>query len=413
MLSERITRQRPDFVRAQLQRRHAGADTEHALERWLTLDARRRAETSPGEAPSAGSAAESAAVPTGRGRRAAEGDARAALNAEMHALLALLPNLPDARVPDGSQPEQNVEIRRWGVAPTFAFRPYAHDELAAALGMLDLARATRISGARFPLLLGDGARLARALAALMLDLHTRAGYLEVGLPHLVRPAILTGSGHLPRHAADLYTVAGDDLRLSPTAEVQLVALHAGEILPAEALPLAYTACAPAFRREAGSAGAASRGLLRQHQFDKVELVRISTPEDTDAAFDAILGEAERVAQCLELPYRIVALCAGELPFTAARTYDIEVWMAGQGRYVEVSSVSDCGTYQARGLGIRYHPRGGRHARYAHTLNGSALAIGRTLAALLEQGQQADGSVMLPRALAPYLPRLELRPPAAD
>jgi seryl-tRNA synthetase len=216
-----------------------------------------------------------------------------------------------------------------------------------------------------------------------------------------------GTGHLPVHADDLYTLERDGLFLSPTAEIQLVALHAGELPPESALPLAYTACTPAFRRESGSAGRAERGLLRQHQFDKVELVRVVVPEQANEAFEIILRDAAAVLEALDLPYRVMALCAGELPFTAARTCDLEVWMPGLGRWVEISSVSDCGTYQARGLRLRYAPSNGGHARHPHTLNGSALPIGRTLAALLEHGQRADGSVVLPAALAPYLGEQEL------
>jgi seryl-tRNA synthetase len=270
-----------------------------------------------------------------------------------------------------------------------------------ALGILDAERATKLAGARFPLLLGAGARLARALAALLLDSATLRGYIEVAPPHLLRPATLEATGHLPHFTDDLFSLPADQLYLSPTAEVQLVGLHAGETLPEARLPLAYTACAPAFRREAGSAGRATRGLLRQHQFDEVELVRITTPEDADAAFDTLRADAEAALRALELPYRVVALCAGELPFSAQRTHDLEVWLPGQHAYVEISSISDCGPFQARRARLRYRPTGGGRPRYPHTLNGTALAIGRTLAALLENGQRADGSVALPAALAAY------------
>jgi seryl-tRNA synthetase len=244
----------------------------------------------------------------------------------------------------------------------------------------------------------------------MLDHHASRGYVEVAPPHLVRSAILQGSGHLPHFAGEVYSVVGEDLALSPTAETQLVGLHAGETLPAARLPLAYTAWAPAFRREAGSAGHATRGLLRQHQFEKVELVRIVTPETAPSAFHELVSDAEAIVLALGLPYRIVALCAGELPFSSARTWDIEVWMPSQSGYVEVSSVSDCGTFQARRSRIRFRPPGGGRPRFPHTLNGTGLAIGRTLAALLENGQRDDGSVELPPALHAYAGTEVLTPP---
>lgn len=415
MLNERYMREHADEVRAALNRRHAGADVERALDEWIALDTRRRAAAQRHDdlarnlaARESGTAkASTAEARAARRERVAAGDARIVLEARAHRLLMRLPNLPDARVPDGHGPTSNVEIRRWGEPTRPEFTPKRHDELATALGVLDLPRAAKIAGTRFPLLVGVGARLSRALAALMLDMHAMRGYVEVAPPHLLRTEVLEGTGHLPRHEDDLYAVPRDDLYLSPTAEAQLVALYAGETLPIGRLPLAYTACTPAFRREAGSTRAAMKGLLRLHQFDKVELVRIATPEGADAAFDAIVGDAEAVLQRLELPYRVVALCAGELPFASQRTWDIEVWMAGQGRYVEVSSVSDCGAFQSRRLNVRYRAESGGSSRFAHTLNGSALAIGRTMAALLEQGQRQDGSVELPPALAEYLPTREL------
>ena len=390
MLSERLARSHPDRVREGLRRRGAEPESLAALERWLALDAERRA-----------LASEHDLLAMQRGDPAALKVLRAQLNAledEQHPLLARVPNLPRDDVPDGHDASANVELRRWGTPPTFDFAPRRHDELATSLGILDLPRATKLAGPRFPLLLGAGARLIRALAALLLDLHRERGYVEVALPHLLRTTMLEGTGHLPRYADDLYRLDADELALSPTAETQLVALHAGETLPERALPLAYTACAPAFRREAGSAGAHAHGLIRQHQFDKVELVRIATPETADAAFAILLADAEEALRRLALPYRVVALCAGDLPFASERTVDLEVWMPGEGRYVEISSVSDCGTFQARGLSLRYRPADGGRARYPHTLNGSALALGRTLAALLENGQRADGSVKLPPAL---------------
>ena len=394
MLSERLLRTHPDLARAGLLRRGAGPEALAALDRWLALDAERRALA--GEHDwQAGNGGDPAALKSLRSRLAA-------LEDEQHALLAIIPNLPRDDVPDGHDASANIELRRWGTPPAFDFPPKRHDELATALGILDLPRATKLAGPRFPLLLGDGARLLRALAALLLDLHRERGYIEVAPPHLLRTALLEGTGHLPRYRDDLYQLPADALALSPTAETQLVALHADETLAEAALPLAYTACTPAFRREAGSAGARGRGLIRQHQFDKVELARIATPEMADAAFATLLADAEESLRRLGLAYRVVALCAGELPFAAERTVDLEVWMPGEGRYMEISSVSDCGTFQARGLRLRYRPSGGGRARYPHTLNGSALALGRTLAALLENGQGADGSVALPPTLHAYM-----------
>lgn len=413
MLSERYVRDHPDVVRAGLQRRQAGVEAERALDEWLALDAQRRVAAAHRDELARAAATiqgDTAAIRAAQRERDAATAALEALKARARRLLMRLPNLPDARAPDGVGPAESVVPRSWGETPEFRFEPRHHDELAAALGMLDLPRATKLAGSRFPLLLGMGARLVRALAALMLDLHSARGYLEVAPPHLLRTHTLEGTGHLPHFAEELYEMPRDDLWLSPTAEAQLVALHGGETLPEAALPLAYTACAPAFRREAGSAGASTRGLLRQHQFDKVEIVRIATPETADAAFDALLTDAEAVLRRLELPYRAVALRAGELPFSAQRTVDLEVWLPAGGRYVEISSVSDCGPFQARRLDLRYRPSTGGRARYPHTLNGSALAIGRTIAALLENGQREDGSVALPGALAPYLPALTLTPP---
>ncbi|HLY32842.1 MAG TPA: serine--tRNA ligase [Ktedonobacterales bacterium] len=429
MLSDSLLRNTPDVVRIGLRRRYASpgqqaalAECEDWLDAWRALDAERRVAITRRDELARARRTNQRVNPATDTAAAREEQTQArqtivTLEAQMRALALRLPNLPDARVPDGADASANVVLRRWGEPPAFDFTPRPHDELGAALGIFDMRRATKLAGPRFPLLVGAGARLARALAALMLDLHRERGYIEVSLPHLLRAATLEGSAHLPRYQDDLYAIAGEGLYLSPTAEAQLVALHAHETLAGRALPLAYTAVSPAFRREAGSANAQTHGLLRQHQFDKVELVRVTTPEDADTAFETLLADAEAVLQRLGLPYRVVALCAGELPFSAQRTCDIEVWMGGQpepdgrpGGYVEVSSVSDCGSFQARRLGLRYTPIGGGHTRFPHTLNGSALAIGRTLAALLEHGQRADGSVALPAALAPYLPERTLEKP---
>ncbi|HEX6819188.1 MAG TPA: serine--tRNA ligase [Ktedonobacterales bacterium] len=411
MLSDRLLREHPERVRDGLRRRHAGAEAEATLDGWLALDAERRELAT--RRDDLARTAHSAAYSGEGGREPAElvdiARTLTDLTARMRELALRLPNIPDARVPEGANASSNVELRRWGEPRTFSFPARSHDELGTALGVLDLPRATKLAGPRFPLLVGNGARLSRSLAALMLDLARERGYTEVAPPHLLRAATLEGTGHLPRFADELYALRADDLYLSPTAEAQLVALHASETFPPTALPLAYAAWTPCFRREAGSAGTARRGLLRQHQFDKVELVRIVAPEEADAAFAQMIGDAEAVLRALELPYRVVELCAGELPASAARGVDLEVWMAAQGLYVEISSISDCATFQSRRLELRYRPASGGRARYPHTLNGSALAVGRTIAALLEHNQRADGSVTLPAALRPYLSETELRP----
>jgi seryl-tRNA synthetase len=414
MLSARLLRASAG-VRDGLSRRHVDSATFAAVEEWTRFDTARRGAANRLAAlqqarPPVAARGDTASAEARRAHDARIREARQLLAELEHTLVMVarqLPNLPDPRVPDGVGPGENVVLRTWGKRPRFEYTPRPHDELASALGVLDMPRAARMSGSRFPLLVGAGARLSRALAALMLDLHRALGYLEVAPPHLLRAETLEGTGHLPVHEDELYAMPRDELYLSPTAEAQLVALRAGELLAESELPLAYTAWTPCFRREAGSAGSATRGLLRQHQFDKVELVRIVTPDEADAAFDTLVADAEAVLRRLELPYRVVALCTGELPFAAARTYDLEVWMAGQGRYVEISSISDCGPYQSQGLNLHYTPVGGGHARHPHTLNGSALPIGRTLAAVLEHGQRADGSVALPAALASYLPEREL------
>jgi seryl-tRNA synthetase len=385
MLSHQLLRDHPEVVRVGLRRRGDGEASE-ALEEWLRLDGERRALTT-------------------RGDRAE----LSGLEAQLRARALRLANIPDVRVPDGVTAAQNVELRRWGEFAALPFPAHTHDQLATALGLLDLSRATKLAGTRFSLLVGAGARLARALESLLLDLHRANGYIEIAPPHLLKAETLEGTGHLPRHADALFMVEEGRWYLSPTAEAQLVALHANETLSERALPISYTACTPCFRREAGSSGAAMRGLLRQRQFDKVELARITTPEAADAAFEALLADAERALQSLELPYRVVALCCGGLPFAAQRTVDLEVWLSGEARYVEIASISDCGAFQARRLRMRYQPRSGGRVRYPSTLNGSALPIGRTIAALLERGQQADGSVRLPEALARYLGEDTLRP----
>jgi len=367
----------------------------------------------------------------------------ARLDAELHARLLALPNLPHDSVPIGPDETANVEIRRWGTPRTFDFEPKDHVELATRLGILDLERAAKIAGARFAVLTDLGARLERALINFMLDVHTREhGYREVWLPLLVKREALIGTGQLPKFAGDLFwavdrslverlpevTVAAepenlrahvrelfeDGLWLVPTAEVPLVNLYRDEILEGDALPISLTAYTPCFRSEAGSYGRDVRGLIRQHQFDKVELVKITTPESSYDELEKLTRDAERILQKLELPYRVVALSTGDLGFASAKTYDIEVWIPSQGRYREISSCSNCEAFQARRANIRFRRHPGARPEFVHTLNGSGVAVGRTWLALLENHQQKDGSVLIPRALQPYLDGVEiLRPPSAS
>jgi seryl-tRNA synthetase len=319
-------------------------------------------------------------------------------------LLMTLPNLPHASVPQGRTAADNAVVRAWGEPKAFDFEPQAHWDLGPALGIIDFERATRMSGARFSVLLGAGARLSRALIDFMLDLHTREhGYLEVEPPFLVNRAALEGTGQLPKFESDLFKIAGEwDLFLIPTAEVPLTNLHRGEILNGDALPLKYVAYTPCFRSEAGSYGADVRGLIRQHQFDKVELVKIARPEQSYDELEALTVNAEEVLKRLGLPYRTVVLCTGDLGATMAKTYDIEVWLPSQRQYREISSCSNAEGYQARRANIKFKLGGTGKAEFAHTLNGSGLAVGRTLIAVLENYQQKDGSVVIPEALRSYM-----------
>lgn len=329
------------------------------------------------------------------------------------ALLMTIPNVPHASVPVGASAADNVEVRRHGEPRTFDFEPKPHWDLGPALGILDFERATRMSGSRFAVLLRDGARLARALIDFMLDLHTREhGYTEVEPPFLVNADALRGTGNLPKFEQDLFKIAGEwDLYLIPTAEVPLTNLHRGEILDGRQLPLRYTAYTPCFRSEAGSYGADVRGLIRQHQFDKVELVKFTTPDQSYAELEALTANAEEVLKRLELPYRTVLLCTGDMGFASAKTYDIEVWLPSQNTYREISSCSNTEAFQARRAGIRHRPQGTGKADFVHTLNGSGLAVGRTLIAVLENYQQKDGSVIVPEALRSYMRGIEvIHPP---
>jgi seryl-tRNA synthetase len=327
-----------------------------------------------------------------------------ALEDRRHRGLLALPNIPHASVPVGGSAEANVEVRRHGTPGAFAFEPKAHWDLGPALGIIDFERGTKIAGARFSVLVGAGARLARALTNFMLHLHTREhGYTEIEPPFLANTASLTGTGNLPKFEADLFKVAGDwDLYLVPTAEVPLTNMHRGEILDGRELPIRYTAYTPCFRSEAGSYGADVRGLIRQHQFDKVELMAFSTPEQSYDELERLTSNAEEVLKRLELPYRTMLLCTGDMGFQSAKTYDLEVWLPGQQAYREISSCSNTEAFQARRANIRFRPQGAGKAELVHTLNGSGLAVGRTLIAVIENYQQADGSVVIPDALRPFM-----------
>ncbi len=329
---------------------------------------------------------------------------------EVDALLEAVPNPPAAGVPTGADETANLELRRVGAPPRFDFPRRDHVELGERLGMMDFARAAKLSGARFVLLTGVLARLERALAAFMLDLHTRTfGYVEASPPLLVRDAAVFGAGQLPKFADDLFrTTTGH--WLIPTAEVPLTNLVAGETLAESDLPLRFTALTPCFRSEAGAAGKDTRGMLRQHQFAKVELVSVTRPADSEAEHERMTAAAEEVLKRLDLPYRVVLLATGDMGFAARKTFDVEVWLPGQDAYREISSCSDCGDFQARRMRARYRPDGRKSAEFVHTLNGSGLAVGRTLIAILENHQQADGSVAIPAALRPFMDGLDaIRP----
>lgn len=331
------------------------------------------------------------------------------VDAEIEGILLSVPNLPDASVPVGSSSDDNPVVRVWGDKPKLNFEPKAHWDVGTALGILDFERASKLSGPRFTVLMGAGSKLSRALAQFMLDLHTQHhGYTEVSPPFLVKDAAMQGTGQLPKFAEDAFRIEKNDpdkaydLFLIPTAEVPVTNLFAGEILEPGSLPIAYTAHTPCFRAEAGSYGKDVRGLIRQHQFEKVELVRFATPETSNDELEKLTSHAEEVLKRLGLHYRVVELCTGDLGFSAKKTYDLEVWLPGLGHYREISSCSNCGDFQARRAQIRYRPAPGEKPRLLHTLNGSGLAIGRTLVAILEQYQQEDGSVVVPEALRPYM-----------
>ena len=326
------------------------------------------------------------------------------IEANLQKILLHIPNLPDPQVPIGSAEEDNMEVRRWGNVPEFDFAPRAHWDIGELLGILDFPRAGKITGSRFVLYQGLGARLERALINFMLDLHTSEhGYKEIFPPFMVNSESMLGTGQLPKFAEDAFHVEGTDYWLIPTAEVPVTNMHRDEILEGKQLPLCYVGYSACFRAEAGAHGRDTRGLIRQHQFNKVELVKFTAPEDSNEELEKLVANAERVLQLLEIPYRVMLMCTGDLGFAAAKKYDLEIWFPSYGAYREVSSCSNFRDFQSRRAGIRFRPAPGVKAEFVHTLNGSGLAVGRTLAAILENYQQADGSVIIPGALRPYFP----------
>jgi len=325
-----------------------------------------------------------------------------ALEEETKALLLTIPNMPHASVPFGKDETENVDVRQWGDPGVFGFEPLNHWDIAETLDIIDFDRASKIAGARFALMKGAGARLERALMNFMLDLNTAKGYTEVFPPILVNRESMTGTGQLPKFEMELFRIAEPEFYLVPTAEVPVTNIHRDEILREADLPIYYTAYTPCFRREAGSYGKDTRGLIRQHQFNKVELVKFVKPEDSYGELEKLTNNAEDILQRLGLPYRVISLCTGDLGFSSAKTYDLEVWLPGQGRYREISSCSNFEDFQARRANIRFKREGKKGTEFVHTLNGSGLAIGRTIVAILENYQQKDGSVVIPEVLRPHM-----------
>lgn len=413
MLDIRLLRENPDLVKARLANR--GGDHAALVDEVLSIDtARRSAETERqklqgdrnrlskeigmGRKNGQDTSALEAEVKGINTRIEEIGQEADAADARQREIMLGIPNLPHEGCPVGHTAEENPEVRVWGSPPKHDFTPKDHTALGAALGILDFEAGARITGSAFAVYRGAGARLERALINFLLDLHTtQHGYTEVNVPHLVKPECLVGTGQLPKFGDQVYHSATDDLYLIPTAEVPVTNLHREEILKAEQLPINYVGYTPCFRREAGSAGLGTRGLIRMHQFDKVELVKITTPEASMAELESLTANAEKVLQLLGLHYRVIELCTGDIGFGSARTYDIEVWAPGQGTYLEVSSCSNFGDYQARRMALRYKDEEGKN-RFCHTLNGSGTALARLFVALIETYQQADGSILIPEAL---------------
>jgi seryl-tRNA synthetase len=428
MLDLRLIRQEPELVRAGLAVRGAAERGNEVVDRIIGLDEERRTLIAEGDGLKARRNTVSQQVGERKRRGEDAGDVIAEMKTvgdrireidtrlrdiegEIETLLLHTPNLPHASVQPGGE-EANQVIRSWGEKGSFSFEPRPHWDLAAELGLLDLPAGAKIAGSGFPVFRGAGAKLERSLINWMLDLHSEEhGYTEIAPPFLVNRDSMQGTGQYPKFVqdGDAYELVDDGLYLIPTAEVPVTNLHREELLVADRLPIAYVAYSPCFRREAGAAGKDTRGLLRVHQFDKVELVRFERPENSDAALEALTGHAERVLQLLGLPYRVVRLAAGDLGFASALTYDLEVWSPGVDRWLEVSSCSNFADYQARRAGIRFRPAPGEKPEFVHTLNGSGLALPRTVIAILENGQQEDGSVVVPEVLRPYVGTDRFRP----
>ena len=423
MLDPAYIRDHIDDVRAGLRRR--GLDPDQVLEQIVTLETARRRlipelealkrqQNTSGDAFAQAKRQGRDTTPIQEANKARAAQIKQldvqvdSVEYQKRSLALTLPNIPHSSVPAGTSAADNVEVRRHGEPRTFDFVPRPHWDVGTALGILDFERGTRLAGARFSVLTGAGARLSRALINFMLDLHTREhGYREVEPPFLANSAALTGTGQLPKFEQDLFKIAGAwDLYLIPTAEVPLTNLHRGEILDGRDLPLNYTAYTPCFRSEAGSYGQDVRGLIRQHQFDKVELVKLTAPDRSYDELEALTRHAEEVLKRLELPYRTVLLCSGDMGFAAAKTYDIEVWLPSQKTYREISSCSNTEAFQARRANIKFRAAGTGKSEYVHALNGSGLAVGRTLIAILENCQAEDGSVTIPAALRPFMDGME-------
>ncbi len=423
MIDLKLVQKQPEVLARALADRHSELD----VNEFLSLDARRRALLAEVEGLKSRRNAASGQVAALKreGKDAApllaelgdlsdrirELDGQTAqARADVEAWLMRVPNIPDASVPVGRDETENVEVARWGTPRAFDFPAREHGELGMALGGLDFERAARLTGSRFVVSLGWAARLERALVNFFLDRHTRhEDYIEVSPPYMVNRAAMTGTGQLPKFEEDLFKLRDWEYYLIPTAEVPLTNLHAGEVLDEADRPRAYCAATPCFRSEAGSAGKDTRGIIRMHQFTKVEMVRFAHPDDSFNQLEIMCGHARHLLELLELPYRVITLCTGDMGFGSAKTYDVEVWLPAQNTYREISSCSNCVDFQARRADIRFRPRGGKTA-FVHTLNGSGLPTGRTIAAILENGQQKDGSVVLPKALAPYMNGTEVIEP---
>jgi len=417
MLDARFVRENPDTVRAAMASRNAAWD----VDAFLSLDEERRKLIAEVERMQArrNEASKAIGVLMKDGKRdeaeAAKDEVRdinervagieahlGAVEADVRNLLLTGPNFPDASVPEGADENGNIEVRRWGTPREFDFEPLAHWDLGPALGIIDFERAVKLAKSRFVLLGGMGARLERALINFMLDTHSAAGFKEWWTPVLANADTLTGTGQLPKFEDDLFKT-GEGLYLIPTAEVMLTNIHRDEVLDAEQLPLRYTAYTPCFREEAGSAGRDTRGMIRVHQFDKVEMVKFARPEESFEELESMTEQAGKIMELLGLPYRVIVLCTGDMGFGAAKTYDLEVWLPSYNAYKEISSCSNCVDFQARRASIKYRdPAAFKGSRLVHTLNGSGLAVGRTMAALLENYQREDGSIEIPEVLRPYM-----------